>query len=105
RGMQAETKRPPHGRWIGNGSGIWCVAIDAGGTGAEYCEHFAGMMGQFNRTGKGELLIAAAGAGGAIQRDGHLAAGDEAEAAMQSTQIVEAIEQIAGGFGIVPVVA
>ena len=73
--------------------------------GAEHGEHFAGMMGQFKRAGQGKLLIAAASARGAVHRDGDLAAGDEAEAAMKRAQIVEAVEQIAGGISVVPVVA
>ncbi len=63
------------------------------------------MMGQFKGARQCKLLIATASAGRAIERDGYLAAGDETEAAVQRAQIVKAVEQIAGGIGIVPVVA
>ena len=53
----------------------------------------------------GELLVAAAGAGCAIDGDGDFADGDEAEARMNGAQGVETAEQIAGRVGIVPVVA
>ena len=90
---------------VGDGSGVWCVAVDAIRTGAENCEHFAGMMREFSCASQGELLVSSACAGCAIQRDSHFAAGDEAEAAMQYAQVMKAVKQVAGGIRIVPVIA
>src|SRR3569833_1292919 len=101
--VEAEGPGACNGGGIGDGAGALRVAVDAIGAGAEVGEHFAGMVGELEGTGESKLLIAAAGARSASERDGDFAAGDEAEAAMKRAQLVEAIEKIAGRVGVIPV--
>jgi hypothetical protein len=81
------------GGGIGDGSGGAGVAVDAVGAGAEDYQLFAGTVGELECAGQRELLIAAAGAGRAVERDGHFAAGDEATAWMLGAQGVKALRR------------
>ena len=81
------------------------VAVDAVGAGAEHGKTLALVLLQVERAGHDELLVAPAGARGAVHGYGDFADRDEAEARMDGAQRVEALEQVAGGVGVVPVVA
>ena len=90
---------------IGDGPGRLGVAVDAIGAGAEHGEPLARIALQLQRAGHDKLLVAAAGAGGAVECHRHLADRDQAEPRVDGAQGVEALQQIAGGVGVVPVVA
>ena len=94
-----------HGCWVGDGPGRLGVAVDAVGAGAEHGQALAHILLQFQRAGHDKLLVAAPGAGGAVERHRDFADGDEAEPRVDGAQGVKALQQVAGGVGVVPVVA
>ena len=63
------------------------------------------MFLEFQRAGHYELLVAASGAWSTVHCYGDFADGDEAKARMNGAQLVETLEQITCGVGVVPVVA
>ena len=62
-GIEAEGAGAGHGGGVGDGAGGLGVAVDAVGAGAEHGEALAGILGEIERAGQRELLVAAAGAG------------------------------------------
>ena len=103
--MEAEGVGAGDGGGVGDGTGGLGVAVDAVGAGAEDGETLAGVLLEVEGAGHDELMVASAGAGSAVEGDRDLADGDEAEAGMGGAQFVKALEEIAGGFGVVPIVA
>ena len=104
-GVEAEGSCASYCGGICDGSGVLRIAIDSVGTGAQDSEQLTGMVGKFERACEGKLLISSASPGSAIESYGDLSAGDEAEAPVQAAQLVEAVEKVAGGIGVVPVIA
>src|ERR1035437_10663286 len=103
--MESEGVGAGDGGGVGDGSGGVGVAVDAVRAGAEDGEALAGILLEIERTGHYELLVAASGAGSMVHGDRDLADGDEAEAGMSGAPGVDALEEIAGGVGVVPIVA
>ena len=104
-GIEAEGACASDSGGIGDSSRRSRIAIDAIGACAQDGEVFARVVCELKRAGKGELLISAACTGRARQGYGDFANGDEAEAFVLDTECVEALKQIAGCSGVVPVVA
>ena|SRR5579859_4608017 len=70
-----ETKGPGSfdGGWIGYSSGVLSISVDTVCAGAEDGEHFARIARQIHGARQGKLLIAATGAGRAIERNSDFA--------------------------------
>ncbi len=102
----AECLGAADGGGVGDGSGGGAgVAVDAIRAGAEDDQVLAGITGKFEGTVQGELHVAAAGAWSAVEGDGDFTAGDETTPGMLGAKGMEALEQIAGCVGVVPVIA
>ena len=63
-----------HGGGVGDGAGDWVLPSMPSEPALNTVSMLAGMMVQLQRAGHGELLIAAASAGCAVEGDGDLAA-------------------------------
>jgi len=94
-----------YGGGVGDGSSRLRVAVDAVGTGAEHGQPFTRVLLQFQRAFHHKLLVPAPGTGRAVHGHRYLADGDQAEPRVDGAQGVEALQQVAGGCGVVPVVA
>src|SRR5713226_3728596 len=90
-----------NGAAIDYGSRGRAVAVDAVGAGAQH--GYVLSRDRFG-VGKGELLIASAGASVA-DGHGHLAAGDQTDARDFASQVAQTVEQVGGCFVVGPVVA